>query len=165
MNVNVNIDTKTLQQIADMPPQEGQATLKKLILHEENHPMKQAVPVPLKPEPVPMKTLTNALCMAYPEGEPHNIKLALPKDTNLVEAGLYQVILTRQYRNGETLMTPIVSMYYVLAQSEDDAISQVEGNAFPTEGYVSQSKMGMELIGTQANRIPVHIRGWGSTTF
>lgn len=118
-----------------------------------------------------MIPLASTVCMAYPEGAPHDITLAMGPSNgstpNLVEAGLYQVILTRQFRRGRYnhLSTPIVSMYYCIAQSEEDAIAQVDGNALPDDEYTTQAKMGVELIEQRATRIPVHVRGWGRRTF
>jgi len=81
------------------------------------------------------------------------------------KAHLWMVTLTRPLisSDGTTSLYPVVSIYYCLAQTGEDAIAQVKDNAFPELAFVPLAK-GDEITGV-ATRVPFHIRGWGRMTF
>ena len=110
------------------------------------------------------------LKLAYREGGSCEAKLVMPPvnpldggpKCNLVEAGLYQVIIVRQRKRDGRELTPITSMYHCIAQDAEGAIKQVDGNAYPDASYTPASE---QDISATATRIPFQIRGWGSQTF
>jgi hypothetical protein len=80
-------------------------------------------------------------------------------------AHLWMVTVTRDCISEATggRLYPVVSTYFCIAQSAEDAISQVKDNAFPELNYVPLAK-GDELKCVAA-RIPFQVRGWGRQTF
>ena len=79
-------------------------------------------------------------------------------------AHLWMVTLTRDCVSGSgTRLYPVVSIYYCIAQSGEDAISQVKDNAFPELNYVPISKG--DEVKAVATQVPFQIRGWGRQTF
>jgi hypothetical protein len=108
----------------------------------------------------------DALPIYMSQDSDYQVHLTREKNSGELEKmGLFQVIMTmKQTRNG-TALHPIVSMYYVLAESEEEAISQVDDCAAgggTCSGY--EALQNGDLAGT-ATRIPLHIRGWGRQTF
>jgi len=110
-------------------------------------------------------------CMALRIVEDENYKLHLQRtDQPTQTVGLYLVVLTLQRHDTDSdgnqrKLHDAVSTYYVLAESEEGAISQVDDVAFglhPHECYDARQRG--HLTGT-ATRLPLHIRGWGSETF
>lgn len=80
---------------------------------------------------------------------------------------LFQVFLKRRFKTDEggiSRRQPITSMYYVFANSEDEAIKQIKGCAFPEVDYITYEDQ-RNLLTATATRIPFHIRGWGHNTF
>lgn len=81
---------------------------------------------------------------------------------------LYQVFLKRTFRAGDggsSARSPITSNYFVLAQDEEGAILQVQGNAFPEKAGCVLDVEQSECLSATAHRILFQIRGWGSSTF
>lgn len=119
--------------------------------------------------PVLKPVADHSLCLRIVEDE--NYKLHLQRiDQPEQTVGLYLVVLTLQRiskrEDGSvSRLIPATTAYYVLAENEEGAISQVDDNAFglhPHEQY-DATKAGY-LTGT-ATRIPMHIRGWGNNVF
>lgn len=82
---------------------------------------------------------------------------------------LYQVFLKRSFkveRGSMTAKSPITSIYFCFAPSEEEAIMQVNGMAFPEYYHITDQEMeDAGGVKATATRIPFHIRGWGHNTF
>ena len=75
------------------------------------------------------------------------------------------LVLEREHREF-TKLVPSTTCYYVLAEDEEGAISQVNDGPFnfgnAMDGYEAIKDGRMKAT---AFRVPFHIRGWGSQTF
>lgn len=79
--------------------------------------------------------------------------------------GLYQVnmMLSRKNEKGESL-PPVMSTYYVLADNEAGAISQVDDVAAGGKCLSGLEARDAGVLTGVAYRIPLYIRGWGNQT-
>ena len=87
--------------------------------------------------------------------------LALDRCAGLTVAHLYLVTLTRKIAN----RYPVVTMAYVIAPDEKEAIEQIIANAFPEEDSCMLDESQKGQVSATAVEIPFHIRGWGRQAF
>ena len=111
------------------------------------------------------KLPNTTLCLVEDRDNYRSVHVALDSCTNGLQiAHLYLVTLTRHFDETYRKL-PVVSHYYVMAQTPDDAIKQVECNAFPDNpgGWLDDAERA--LLSATATQIPFQIRGWSRETF
>ena len=109
-----------------------------------------------------MKKL-NTLPLEMAEDE--DLKLHLVRgDDGITKMGLYQVNLAMNRTNGNCRFPPVLSTYFVLAESEEGAINQVRDDAAGGKCLSGLYAMEAGELTGVAYRLPLHIRGWGSRT-
>ena len=106
----------------------------------------------------PSLTKLNGLTMAHTQ-ETGEVVVAIDRCSGLVESHLFLVTLSRPFEGRR----PVTSMHYVIAPDAEEAICQVEANAFPECDYVETAQR--ESITSTAVQIPFHVRGWGRQVF
>lgn len=108
------------------------------------------------------KLVNQSLCMALDLDNyrtPFVGIQAYGSDINSVDmAHLYLVTVCRKIE-GEH---PVISHFYCIAQDEQQAIEQVDSNAFPE---LPDSYEECKTLECTAVRIPFQIRGWGRQVF
>jgi hypothetical protein len=106
------------------------------------------------------KKLPASLCMVASR-ETYEDRIAIDWCDGPVPCRLFLVTLTRAI----TGKRPAVSLHYVIAPDESEAISQCECLAFPEmEGSILDEAERTVLTAT-AFPVPVMVRGWGVQTF
>lgn len=107
-----------------------------------------------------------------------HLRMDRGKDPSML-VGLYQVVLTverysytdpdkEKDNRHRTKLVPATSMYYVVAESEEGAISQVSDAPIgiePKSAIDGNQAIKEGRMTATATRIPMHVRGWGLHTF
>lgn len=109
------------------------------------------------------------------DGDRCDLRLFMQHKTSkdIKDSGLWMVICTlkrKGYANQEhqTESVPATSIYYVLAEDGEAAISQVRDATLGVgqEDALHAGRLMEEgRLAARAVRLPLHVRGWGLTTF
>jgi hypothetical protein len=97
--------------------------------------------------------------------ETYEVALANTAYDQIVPFGLYMVTMT--YKRKDSRMRANTHIAYVMAPDEATAISQVSQIPMDTEDCAISGSLALQSgeMTASAVRIPMHIRGWGLTTF
>ena len=104
--------------------------------------------------------IDRSLCMA--QGSDYKTYVALNRCAGVTPAGLYLVTLSRRVHEHHH---PVTSLHYVLAPSEEEAIAQCDGLAFPEVTCAVLDPEHRAQLTTSAVRLPLIVRGWGTQPF
>lgn len=95
------------------------------------------------------------------DAESMELAVCLDRCEGIVPCRLFLVTVSRPFEGKH----PIVNTYYVLAPDEQEAIGQVESNAFP-DAIGGHAELALrQTLTCTATPLPLHVRGWGRDTF
>ncbi len=104
--------------------------------------------------------LPASLCMVT-NRQTYEDRIAIDRCDGPVPCRLFLVTLTRRIPEKR----PAVSLHYVVAPDEVEAISQCEGLAFPENSGCMVEEEQRPFLTATAFPVPVMVRGWGVQTF